>query len=123
MWRSSPTVRFLLSVSVSMMSADAAGAVGLVGDFFVDDAGQLAGAALDRLLDVVGGHVDFLGLRDDRAQARVHARVAAAVAGGDGQFLDDARENLAALGIGRALLVLNRVPLGMAGHGRLLKCL
>ena len=92
----------------------AAGAVRLVGDLFVDDAGQFAGAALDRLLDVVGGHVHFLGRRDDRAQARVHARVAAAAAGRDRQFLDQARENLAALGVGRALLVLDRVPLGMA---------
>ena len=45
------------------------------------------------------------------------AGIAAAVTGRDGQFLDDAREDLAALGVGRALLVLDRVPLGMAGHG------
>ena len=44
--------------------------------------------------------------------------IAAAVAGGDGQFLDDAREDLAALGVGGALLVLDCVPLGMARHGR-----
>ena len=49
-------------------------------------------------------------------QARVGIGIAAATAGGHGQFLDDAREHLAALGVGRALLVLNRVPLGMAGH-------
>ena len=42
--------------------------------------------------------------------------IAAAVAGRDRQFLDDAREDLAALGVGGALLVLDRVPLGMAGH-------
>ena len=42
--------------------------------------------------------------------------IAAAIAGGDGQLFDEAREDLAALGVGGALLVLNRVPLGMAGH-------
>src|SRR4029079_19019817 len=97
---------------------DAAGAVGLVGDFVVGDARQLAGAALDRPLDVVGRHVDRLGLGDDRAQPGIVCRVAAAVSRGDRQFLDDAREHLAALGIGRALLVLDGVPLGMAGHGK-----
>ena len=34
-----------------------AGAVALVGDLFVADAFELAGAALDGSLDVVGGHV------------------------------------------------------------------
>src|SRR5882672_10829432 len=53
---------------------------------------------------------------DDRAQARVHVRVAAAAAGRDGQLLDEARENPAALGVERAFLVLDRGPLGMAGH-------
>ena len=96
----------------------AAGAVALVGDFLVGDAGQLAGAALDRLLDVVGRHVDRLGVGDDRAEPRIHAWIAAAIPGRDGQFLDDAREDLAALGVSRALLVLDRVPLGMAGHGK-----
>ena len=96
---------------------DAAGAVGLVGDLFVVDAGQLAGAALDRALDVVGRHVDRLGVGDDGAQARIAVGIAAAVARRDRQFLDDAREDLAALGVGRALLVLDRVPFRVAGHG------
>ena len=45
----------------------------------------------------------FCGLRvgDDRAQARIHVGVAAAGAGRDGQFLDQAREDLAALGVER----------------------
>ena len=37
-------------------------------------------------------------------------------AGRDAQFLDDPGEHLAALGVGGALLVLDRVPLGMARH-------
>ena len=64
----------------------AAGAVGLVGDLVVGDAGQLAGAALDGALDVVGGHV--LGFRrgDGGAQARVLVDVTTAF-GCDGDFL------------------------------------
>ena len=98
---------------------DAAGAVALVRHFVVGDAFFFAGAAPDGPLDVVGGHVVLLGLGDDRAQARVHVGIAAAVAGRDRQFLDEAREDLAALGVGRALLVLDGVPLGMAGHDSL----
>ena len=113
-WRISPTVRFLLSVSVSIRTADAAGAVALVRHFLVADAFFFAGAAADGPLDVVGRHVDLLGVGNDGAEPRIHVRVAAAVSGGDGQFLDDAREDLAALGVGRALLVLDGVPLGMA---------
>ena len=94
----------------------AAGAVPLVGHLFVGHALFFAGAAPDGPLDVVGGHVVRLGLGDDRAQPRVHVGVAAAVSGGNGQFLDDAGEDLAALGVSRALLVLDGVPLGMAGH-------
>ena len=83
-----------------------------------DDAGLFARAAADRPLDVVGGHVGRLGVGDDRPQPRVHVGIAAAGPGRDGQFLDEAREDLAALGVGGALLVLDRVPLGMAGHVR-----
>ena len=61
-------------------------------------------------------HVARLRIGDDRAEPRVHVGVAAAGAGRHGQFLDEAREDLAALGVGGALLVLDRVPLGMAGH-------
>ena len=95
----------------------AARTVAFVGDLLVRDAGQLAGAALDRALDVVGRHVDRLRLGHDGAQPRVTVDVTAAGASRDRQFLDDAREDLAALGVGRPLLVLDCVPLGMAGHG------
>ena len=96
----------------------AAGAVALVGDFLVADARFLTRAATDRSRDVVVGHVRRLGIGDDGAEPRVHPGVAAADAGGDGQFLDDAREDLAALGVEGALLVLDGVPLGMARHNR-----
>jgi hypothetical protein len=48
----------------------------------------------------------------------IHIRVAATRTGGDREFFDDAREQLAALGVSRSLLVLDRMPLGMARHGR-----
>ena len=85
----------------------AAGAVGFVGDLFVADAGFFAGAAADGPLDVFGGHVRGLGVRDNRPQPRVHVGIAAAAARRDGQFLDDAGENLAALGVERALFMLD----------------
>ena len=85
----------------------AARTVGLVGDFFVADARFLARAAADGALDVFGRHVGGLRVGDDGAQARVHVRIAAAAPRRDGQFLDDARENPAALGVERALLMLD----------------
>src|SRR5438132_8563733 len=82
----------------------------------VRDARLLTGAAANRALDVVGGHVVRLGVGDDRPQSRVHVGVAAAGPRRDSQLFDEARENLPTLGIRRALLVLDRMPLGMAGH-------
>ena len=95
---------------------DAAGAVALEHELLVGGALELAGALLDGALDVVGGHVGALGLVDRGAQARVGVGVAAADAGGDRHLADELGEELAALGVERALLVLDRVPLGMSGH-------
>ena len=50
---------------------DAARAVAFKRDLFVSDAGQLAGAALDGALDVVGRHVLGLGRGHRGAQARI----------------------------------------------------
>ena len=94
----------------------APGTVPFVGDFLVGDAWQFTGAALDGLLDVVGRHVDGFGVGDNRAQPRVHVGVATTIARRDGEFLDDAGEDLATLRVGGPLLVLDGVPLGMAGH-------
>ena len=71
----------------------AAGPVAFEHDFVDLAAFQFAGAAHDGLLDVVGGHADGFGGQDGGAQARIPVRIAAA-AGGDGDFLDDARERL-----------------------------
>ena len=50
------------------------------------------------------------------ASERVCLGVAAPVAGGDGDRARQLGEQLATLGVGRALLVLNRRPLRMSGH-------
>src|SRR5207244_1028022 len=78
----------------------AAWSIALISGLFVDYAGQLTGSALDRPLDVVGGHVLGFGIENDSAQARVGIRIAAAVAGSYGQFLDDPGEDAAALCVG-----------------------
>ena len=96
----------------------AARTVRLVVDLFVGHARQLAGAALDGALDVVGRHVDRFRLRHHRTEPRITVDVAPAGASRHRQLLDDAREDLPPLGVGRALLVLDGVPLGMAGHRR-----
>src|ERR1700741_3536811 len=89
---------------------DSARAVALEREFLVGRAGQLAGAALDGALDVVGGHVLALGGEDGGAQTRIAVGIAATVFGGNADFLDQASKNLAALGIERALLVLDCGP-------------
>ena len=92
-WRISLTVRLRLSVATYDQHGRAAGSVAFEHDFVDLAAFELAGAAHDGLLDVVGGHTDGLGRHDRRAQARIRIRIAA-VARGDHDFLDDAREQL-----------------------------
>ena len=67
------------------------------------------------LLIGLGSSAALLVMPWDRAKAW-HDMELFAAARRDGQLLDDAGEHLAALGVGGALLVLDRVPLGMAGH-------
>lgn len=67
---------------------DAAGAVALVGDFFVDDAGDFAGALLDGAVDVFGGHIGFAGLEHEGAEAGVAVGIAAAGFGGEGEITE-----------------------------------
>src|SRR5205823_1457718 len=82
----------------------------------VGTAGLLAGAALDRPVDVVVGYRVLLGLLDRVVQGRVAGRVAAADTGGHLDVLDQAGEELAALGVDDRLLVLGSRPLRVAGH-------
>ena len=91
-------------------------AVTFVADFLVVDAFEVAGAALDRALDVVLRHVVGVGLVDRQPQTRVGPRIAAAHARRDGDFLDEAGKNLAALGVLLALAVLDVRPLAVTCH-------
>src|SRR5450631_3941612 len=92
-------------------------AVALVTDFLVVDAFELAGAAFDGAIDRVLRHVVACRLVDREPQAWIGRDVAAAEPGRDGDFADEASEDLAALGVGRGLLVLDIRPLAVAGHG------
>ena len=94
----------------------ATGARALVDDLLVGRALELARAALDGALDRVAGHRLALGVADGLAEAWVAAGITAAHAGGDGDLLDKLREELPALGVEGALLVLDGGPLGMAAH-------
>ena len=96
---------------------DAAGSVALVHDLTVLDAFELAGALLDRALDVVLGHRRRPRVLDRSAEARVAVRVTAALLGGDRDLADELREMRAALRVGRGFVVLDLLPLAVAGHG------
>ncbi len=95
---------------------DPAGAVAFEAHLLVRHSGELAGAAMDGPLDVVGGHVGRLGGGDRGAQPGVAVRVAARFARRDRDLTDDLGEELAALGVGPPLLVLDRAPLVVARH-------
>ena len=94
--------------------ADAAGAVALVGDVLVrrrvSPGPRPAG---DRPLDVVLGHRCGASLLDRILQCEVPRGIGAAVLGGDDQRARQLREQLTALRIRGALLVLDRAPFGM----------
>src|SRR5581483_6247698 len=95
----------------------AAGAVALVDDA-LDRSGipALAGAAVDRALDVVLRHRRVAGLLDGQPECRIRVDVAPAVTRGDRDRAGQLREELAALGVGCSLLVLDRGPLRVTGH-------
>ena len=94
----------------------AADAIALVADFLVAHAFEVAGRLVDILLDGIGRHVGRLGLFDRQPQARIHAKVAAALARRDRDLADHAGPDLAAFFILPALAVLDVGPLGMSGH-------
>src|SRR6185369_15039525 len=85
---------------------DAARTVAFVRDFLVRGAFELAGAAFDGALDVVLRHVVGLRLGHGRTKTGIAADVTTAEACGNGHFLENAREDLAALRVGSTLLVL-----------------
>ena len=89
---------------------DAARTVPLVHQLFVIHPGKLARAALDRLLHVVAGHIGFFGVVHGFAQARIVFEDAAADLGGNRNFANDLREELAALNVGNAFFVFDACP-------------
>ena len=96
---------------------DAAGRVGLVHDVLDrGGVGARAGPLRDRALDVVLGHRRVLGLLDGELQRRVALELAPAVARGGRDRPRELREELAAPRVDDRLLVLDRRPLGVAGH-------
>ena len=96
---------------------DAARAVALVHDGLVVGATGLGtGATLDGAVDVVGGDGVLLRLLDGVVQRRVTSGVAAARASRNLNVLDEAREELAALGVNGGLLVLSGRPLRVSRH-------
>ena len=96
---------------------DTVGAVTLIHDGLVVRATGLGtGAALDGAVDVVGGDGVLLRLLDGVVQGRVASGVAAARASCNLNVLDEAREELAALGVNGGLLVLGGRPLRVSRH-------
>ena len=57
-----------------------------------------------------GRHVLGFGRENGAAQPRIGVRIAAAILGGNRNFLDQTGKNLAALGVERALLMLDCGP-------------
>src|SRR6185437_12729461 len=90
--------------------SDATGTVALERDFFVVRTFQLTRTALDRTLDIILRHIFCLGRGNSTTQPRIAIWISAAGPGSHCNFLDQARENLAAFSVGRALLVLNCGP-------------
>src|SRR5262245_10669494 len=88
-----------------------AGTKAFVGSVLVALSRQLASSFLNSPLDVFSRHVDTLSLLDDCSESRIAIWVTATNAGSHRDFFNDARENLATLGVCGALLVLDAVPL------------
>src|SRR6266853_2715066 len=90
--------------------------IAFIAYFVVVDAFELAGAALGGAIDGVLRHVVGRRLVHRESQPRVGRDIAAAELGRDRDLADEAGEDLAALGVGRSLLVLDVRPLAVAGH-------
>src|SRR2546428_12288222 len=76
----------------------------------------LAGAALDRALDVIVRHALRTRRLDGAAQAQIAIGIAPAGFRCDGDFLRQFAENLAAFRVDRAFETLDLRPLAMSGH-------
>src|SRR5208283_671388 len=99
----------VVSVDIQQ-NGNATWSVALERKYLIRCPGEFTGTALNRPLDVIGRHVLSFSGEDGGAQPRVGIRIAAAVLRSNIDFLDKAGDNLAALGVERALLVLDRGP-------------
>src|SRR5438105_11039702 len=90
--------------------------IAFIAYFVVVDAFELAGAALGGAIDGVLRHVVGRCLIYGESQSRVGRDIAATEFGRDRDLADEAGEDLAALGVGRSLLVLDVRPLAVASH-------
>ncbi len=96
---------------------DAVGPVPLVDDGVEARPVRVRARALrDRAVDVVLRHRVRARLLDRVLEREVRRRVGPALLRRDDDRARELREELAALGVGRALLVLDRRPLAMPGH-------
>ena len=91
--------------------AHAARAVTLKSHFIQGLAFQIAGAALNRALNIVVGHVFALGRQNSGAQARIGIRISSTGTRRDRQFANYLGENLATAGVRSSLLMFDCGPL------------
>ena len=95
---------------------DTAWSITLVGDFFVMDAFFFARAAPNRSVDRIVWHVAGLRVANRFSQTRVCIGIPSTRTGGNCYFFNELGEKFAALGIERAFLVFNGMPLRMSRH-------
>src|SRR5258708_12673897 len=88
----------------------ARGSIALIAHFLDLLARELAGTALDRVLDPVGRHVDLTSLLHREAQPEVAVGVTAALLGRDRDLPAGARERLSTLRLDHCFLALHTVP-------------
>jgi hypothetical protein len=96
------------------------GPVALIGDLFIDFAGQFTSAFLNGALDRIGRHIRRLGCRYCSAKTRVRVGVPTTHACGGGQLADELGKDLATTRIDGCLLMLNGGPFRMSRHTPLL---
>ena len=94
----------------------AADAIAFVTDFLIGHAVEVARGLVDIALDIVGRHIGGLGLVHCQTQARVGAQIAAALAGCDHDFTNDARPDAATFFILATLAVLDVGPFAVSCH-------
>jgi len=105
---------WLLATCPDPSIRDPAGAVAFVGEVFVVCPVPAADPACDGAFDIILGHGDRSRPDDGRPERDIGVGGAAAGFGRDNDFAGELREQLAALGIGFALLVLDAMPFAVS---------